>query len=57
MNKQKEYPKCVKCGTEIKGHVYGNMCRPTESYCETCYNQLSQKEKDLLSWHFSCDWF
>ena len=49
--------KCVKCGKEIKGHVYGNMCRASESYCKECYDNLSQKEKDLISWHFSCDWF
>jgi len=48
---------CVKCGKEIAGHIYGNMCRESESYCKECYDKLSQQEKDLLDWHFSCDWF
>lgn len=48
---------CVKCGKEIAGHIYGNMCRESESYCKECYDKLSQQEKDLISWHFSQDWF
>ena len=52
-----EPKKCVKCGNEISGHIYGNMCREKESYCEECYKKLSQKEKDLLDWHFSLDMF
>lgn len=53
----KNMAKCIKCEKEISGHVFGNMCRASESYCEECYNELSQKEKDLLDWHFSLDWF
>lgn len=48
---------CVKCGKEIAGHIYGNMCRENESYCKDCYDKLSQEEKDLIDWHFSQDWF
>lgn len=52
-----EPKKCVKCGNEISGHIYGNMCRNSESYCKECFDKLSQKEKDLLDWHFSLDMF
>ena len=48
---------CTKCGKEIAGNIYGNMCRENESYCKECYDKLSQQEKDLLECHFSCDWF
>jgi hypothetical protein len=48
---------CAKCGKEIAGNIYGNMCRTSESYCKECYDKLDKKEKDLIDWHFSCDWF
>lgn len=50
---------CCVCGKELKERddLFGNICRPgVETYCKEHYEQLSQKEKDLISWHFSCDW-
>lgn len=49
--------KCINCGKEIIGHVYGNMCMEKESYCKECYGKLSEDKKKLLDWHFSCDMF
>ena len=58
-NDPPKFPRCCKCDKELlKNGVeqYGNMCRKSETYCKECWDKVPQKEKDLISWHFSCDW-
>lgn len=55
---EKKYPKCCKCGKVLRvGMIQkGNMCRSTETYCEECWKDVPEKEKKIISFHFSCDW-
>lgn len=55
---EKKYPKCCKCGKVLGVGVtqQGNICRDTETYCEDCWKDVSEEEKKIISFHFSCDW-